>query len=251
MRLDRYLSQSGERSRSESARLLRAGLVRVNGQTVRDGGFQVGERDEVLLRDAPVEDSRFLYLMLNKPAGLLTASRDSRAGTVMELLPEGLSRRKVAPVGRLDKDTTGLLLLTNDGALAHQLLSPKRHVWKRYAATVEGRLAESACVAFEAGVPLADFTALPARLTILRAEDEYSQALAEVREGKYHQVKRMFLSVGHPVVTLCRVAFGPLLLPEDLLPGAYRALTETELFQLRQSVAPETLRGAEEKERHG
>ena len=140
MRLDRYLAQSGERTRSEAARLLRSGTVRVNGEPVRDGGFHLKPDDRVELMGQAVEEKRYQYLMLHKPAGLLTAARDSRAPTVMQLLPESCARRKVLPVGRLDKDTTGLLLFTNDGELAHRLLSPKRHVWKTYEATVTGRL---------------------------------------------------------------------------------------------------------------
>ena len=136
MRLDRYLAQSGERTRSEAARLLRSGAVRVNGEPVRDGGLHLKPDDRVELMGQAVEEKRYQYLMLHKPAGLLTAARDSRAPTVMQLLPESCARRKVLPVGRLDKDTTGLLLFTNDGELAHRLLSPKRHVWKTYEATV-------------------------------------------------------------------------------------------------------------------
>ncbi len=158
MRLDRYLAQSGERTRSEAARLLRSGAVRVNGEPVRDGGFHLKPNDRVELMGQTVEEKRFQYLMLHKPAGLLTAARDSRAPTVMQLLPESCARRKVLPVGRLDKDTTGLLLLTNDGELAHRLLSPKRHVWKTYEAAVTGRLTAADSQAFERGIVLSDLS---------------------------------------------------------------------------------------------
>lgn len=233
MRLDKYLAQSGERTRREAGKALRAGKASVNGQTVKDGAYQLKPGDEVRLDGVPVADNPYFYVMLHKPAGLLTAARDSRAATVMTLLPENLIRRKVLPVGRLDKDTTGLLLLTNDGELAHRLLSPKRHVWKQYRATVAGALTAEDQAAFEAGVPLKDFTALPAKLTILAAGEAESTALVTVREGKYHQVKRMLGARGHEVLALCRLSFGSLLLPSDLPLGAYRMLSDKELEALQ------------------
>ena len=183
--------------------------------------------------------------MLHKPAGLLTAARDSRAPTVMQLLPESCARRKVLPVGRLDKDTTGLLLLTNDGELAHRLLSPKRHVWKTYEAAVTGRLTAADSQAFERGIVLSDFTALPARMEILSAGEDESRARVQVREGKFHQIKRMFGALGHEVTALSRLTFGALSLPEELPPGQYRELTEEELAALRQEAG---LAGPEEPE---
>ena len=245
MRLDRYLAQSGERTRSEAARLLRSGAVRVNGEPGRDGGFHLKPNDRVELMGQTVEEKRFQYLMLHKPAGLLTAARDSRAPTVMQLLPESCARRKVLPVGRLDKDTTGLLLLTNDGELAHRLLSPKRHVWKTYEAAVTGRLTAADSQAFERGIVLSDFTALPARMEILSAGEDESRARVQVREGKFHQIKRMFGALGHEVTALSRLTFGALSLPEELPPSQYRELTEEELAALRQEAG---LAGPEEPE---
>ena len=235
-RLDKYLAQSGERTRSEAVRAVRAGQVKVNGLIVRDPAVKVGEGDEVLLCGQPVGDDALQYFLLHKPSGVLTAARDNHAQTVMDLVPEALSRRKVLPVGRLDKDTTGLLLLTNDGALAHSLLNPKRHVWKRYVATVEGRLNEEDAAAFEAGIVLSDFTAMPARLRILSADERQSVAEAEVREGKYHQVKRMFASRGHEVIHLHRASFGPLELPQDLPEGEIRRLAPEQVEALRKAV---------------
>lgn len=234
-RLDKYLAQSGEYTRAEATRLIKSGQVKLNGQTARDGGAHVNDGDQVCLSGVTVEDSRCQYYMLHKPAGVLTAARDRHAPTVMELVPDSLTRRKVLPVGRLDKDTTGLLLLTNDGVLAHRLLSPKRHVWKRYIATVTGTLDPSDVEAFEQGVPLSDFTAMPAGLRLLSCGAEESRAEVELREGKFHQVKRMFLARGHEVTALHRVAFGPLLLDDELPVGAYRPLTDQELALLRQS----------------
>ena len=236
VRLDKYLAQSGERTRSEAVKAIRSGLVHVNGVPVRDPSSKVQDGDEVLLSGQPVGDDSLQYFLFHKPAGVLTAARDSRAETVMDLVPEALSRRKVLPVGRLDKDTTGLLILTNDGALAHSLLDPKRHVWKRYIAQVEGRLDEADVKAFREGIELKDFTARPAQLRILEAQDDASVAEVEVREGKFHQVKRMFGARGHEVTALHRAAFGPIVLPEELKQGDIRRLTEEELRLLRQAI---------------
>ena len=230
MRLERYLAQSGERTRSEAARLLRSGAVRVNGEPVRDGGFHLKPDDRVELMGQAVEEKRYQYLMLHKPAGLLTAARDSRAPTVMQLLPESCARRKVLPVGRLDKDTEGLLLLTNDGGLAHRLLSPAHHVNKVYYVEVDGQLDQEDRAVFRRGLVLRDGTVcLPAELTVL---DPPSQGLITLEEGKYHQVKRMLAARGKPVTYLKRLSMGPITLDPDLPLGAWRPLNRGELGQL-------------------
>lgn len=231
MRLDKYLALSGERTRSEATRLLKAGAVEVNCAIVRDGAFHISETDDVRLYGQPVNDQSMQYLMLHKPAGILTAARDSRAATVMDLLPERYARRKVLPVGRLDKDTTGLLLMTNDGELAHRLLSPKRHVVKTYLATVTGRLDEDDVTAFQEGIDLSDFVSMPAGLTILTAGADESTAMVELKEGKFHQVKRMFSARGHEVTALHRPSFGPLALG-DLPQSESRELTQDEIAAL-------------------
>lgn len=236
VRLDKFLSQSGERSRSEAVKAVRAGQVRVNGMPVRDPATKINETDVVTLAGEVVGDDAMQYYLFYKPSGVLTAARDSRAETVMDLLPEALSRRKVLPVGRLDKDTTGLLLLTNDGVLAHSLLDPKRHVWKRYIATVEGRLDEEDVQAFAEGIPLKDFTAKPAQLRILEAGKSQSRAEVEVREGKFHQVKRMFGARGHEVTALHRASFGPLTIPEGMQVGEHIRLSEKQVEMLRSAV---------------
>ena len=236
VRLDKFLSQSGERSRSEAVKAVRGGQVRVNGVPVRDPATKINETDVVTLAGETVGDDTMQYYLFYKPSGVLTAARDSRAETVMDLLPEALSRRKVLPVGRLDKDTTGLLLLTNDGVLAHSLLDPKRHVWKRYIATVEGRLDEKDVQAFAEGIPLKDFTAKPAQLRILEAGESQSCAEVEVREGKFHQVKRMFGARGHEVTALHRASFGPLTIPEGMQVGEHIRLTEEQVELLRRAV---------------
>ncbi len=245
MRLDKYLSQSGERSRSEAGKLIRSGAVRVDGQVALRPETQVKETSVVTLSGQTIGDSSQQYYLLHKPAGILTAARDSRARTVMDLVPENLLKRKVLPVGRLDKDTTGLLLLTNDGELAHRLLSPNRHVWKKYRATVTGRLTEADVEAFAGGLQLSDFVAKSARLTIVESGDEQSVGLVEVREGKFHQVKRMFAATGHEVTALHRSTFGPLTLPDDLPEGQYRPLTAEEIQALRKSVETRKQDGGE------
>ena len=236
VRLDKFLSQSGERSRSEAVKAVRAGQVRVNGTPVRDPAAKINETDTVTLAGEVIGDDAMQYYLFYKPSGVLTAARDSRAQTVMDLLPKALSRRKVLPVGRLDKDTTGLLLLTNDGVLAHSLLDPKRHGWKRYIATGEGRLDEADVQAFADGIPLKDFTAKPAQLRILEAGESRSRAEVEVREGKFHQVKRMFGARGHEVTALHRASFGPLTIPEGMQEGEHIRLTEEQVELLRRAV---------------
>lgn len=232
LRLDKLLSQSGERTRSEAGRLIRSGVVTVDGVAQRDPAAKVDATfAQVRLQGLPIQDEPYQYILLHKPGGVLTAARDARAQTVMDLLPEAFRRRDVLPVGRLDKDTTGLLLLTNDGDLAHRLLSPKRHVWKEYIATVDGPLDAADAAAFAAGMTLSDFTALPATLTVLRSSPTESLALVSLREGKFHQVKRMFEARGREVRALHRQAFGPLRL--DVPEGGYRPLTSQELAALR------------------
>ena len=231
MRLDKLLSNLGVASRAECRRLLRAGRVRVAGECWRDGAQNVPEGAEICMDGVPLDTRTVRHLMLNKPAGVLTTTEDGKQATVMELLPALYRACGCMPVGRLDKDTTGLLLLTTDGTLAHRLIAPERHVDKVYEAEVEGALEEADIAAFAQGIPLKDFTALPARLEILGP----GRGRVTVREGKYHQVKRMFGARGKPVLRLHRTAFGPLALDAGLAPGKYRELTEKEIAALYQA----------------
>ena len=228
MRLDRLLSQLGVASRSECRGLLRAGRVRVNGEAAKGGAVSVSENAQVTLDGKPLDTRLTRSVMLHKPAGVLTAKEDTRQQTVMDLLPKVYASLGCMPVGRLDKDTTGLLLLTTDGELAHRLISPARHVDKVYEALVEGTLLQADADAFAAGLSLGDFTALPAKLEILAPD----RGRVTVQEGKFHQVKRMFGAVGKPVKQLHRLRFGPLLLDETLTPGEYRELKEEEIAAL-------------------
>ena len=232
MRLDRWLATLSVGSRSEVKQWIRGGQAAVNGRIILDPALSFEtEQDRLVLNGKDLDGRVVRHVMLYKPAGILTAARDARQPTVMDLLPPVYRGIGCMPVGRLDKDTTGLLLLTCDGELNHRLLSPGRHVEKRYRALVEGELEEKDVEAFAAGMDLGDFTAQPAKLTILRP------SLAEViiAEGKFHQVKRMFAAVGHEVLELHRCAFGPLELDPALQEGQWRELTAEEEKALREA----------------
>ena len=239
MRLDRWLVTLGVGSRSEVQRMLRRGAVTVNGLPVTDPAFSCDpDACALKLHGAPVDGRLVRHVMLHKPAGLLTAARDKKQPTVMDLLPPVYAAIGCMPVGRLDKDTTGLLLLTCDGEMNHRLLAPGRHVDKTYLAEVDGPLTEAEVRAFAQGLTLSDFTAAPAQLEIL-SSGESSLARVTVHEGKFHQVKRMFSAVGREVTQLHRERFGSLRLDEALAPGAWRELTEEELRALRQDAQME------------
>ena len=228
MRLDRLLTTLAVGSRSQVKTMLRAGRVTVNGQVVRSADAHVQPGDRLTLDQQPLDAHTTRHVLLNKPCGVLTATRDSKQPTVLDLLPPAYRACGCMPVGRLDKDTSGLLLLTTDGELAHRLLSPKRHVWKCYEATVDGPLNAQDAAAFAAGLELSDFTALPAELEILRSSPQEAVAQVRVREGKFHQVRRMFAAVGNHVVDLHRERIGGLALPSDLEPGQHRILPAAE-----------------------
>ena len=231
-RLDKILASTGRWSRREVKELVRAGRVTVNGTAARSPEEKYRREDLTLLVDGQsVLCERYTYLMLHKPAGLVSATEDPRQATVLDLLPEHLRKIGLFPAGRLDRDTEGLLLLTNDGALAHDLLSPRKHVDKTYFVRVEGRLDQSDAEAFQSGMTLGDgLVCLPAGLALLEAPDE---ALVTLREGKYHQIKRMLAARGKPVRYLKRLTMGPLALDQTLEKGQWRPLEEEELTQLR------------------
>lgn len=236
MRLDKYLAVAAGLSRSQARDAIRAGRVTVDSQAAKTADLKVGEAVSVLLDGRAVAARSGMHLMLYKPTGILTAARDSRVKTVMDLLPEYAKRCNCMPVGRLDKDSEGLLLLTTDGELAHRLLAPRRGIVKTYEAVVEGELGEKDVDAFRDGIRLSDFTALSAQLRILRAGGETSLAQADLSEGKHRQVRRMFGSLGHEVLNLKRLRFGPIALDPALQPGQSRELTETEMDLLRKAV---------------
>ena len=231
MRLDKAISMAGY-SRSEAKELISRGRIRVNGEAVRNAGLNV-QPDQITLDGLPLEIDTEIYLMIHKPAGVVTATEDKFLPTVVSLLPDNLQRRKIGPVGRLDRDVTGLVILTTDGQLAHRLISPKWKAEKLYRAECEGRLTEEDVAAFAAGLELSDFTARPAKLEILSAGEESSIADVILTEGKFHQVKRMFAAVGHPLTGLSRLRIGCVALDESLSPGQYRKLTEEEIAGLK------------------
>jgi len=236
IRLDRLLAESGFGTRSQVKRLIKKGHVTVNGEIVKTPGFTVDtDRDEVLVDGEPAVFEENYYIMLNKPAGYVTSTKD-RALTVMELVSDIPRFEKLFPVGRLDKDAEGLLLLTTDGELAHRLTHPKWKVPKTYYVVVEGKLKEEELKPIREGMKFKDFEAMPAKVRIISSSSSSSEAEITIKEGKYHQVKRMFDRIGHPVRYLKRIRFGNLELGQ-LPPGEYRHLTDEELSLLRKSVS--------------
>ena len=234
-RLDKVIAAMGEKSRREVKELARQGRILVDGAAVLSPDVKVDPATSQIVVDGAVLGyARHTYLLLHKPAGLLTATEDPRQETVMDLLPPAYRKRGLAPVGRLDKDTEGLLLLTDDGELNHRLTSPKYHVEKTYYARVEGDLSEKDVEAFAAGISLKDFTCLPAKLELLSP----SECKVSVGEGKFHQVKRMLASRGAPVIYLKRLTMGPLRLDDGLPAGSFRELTEAEAEALRRCCKP-------------
>ena len=231
-RLDKVISATGKKSRREVKDMVRQGRILVDGKIAAAADMKVDPLlAEILLDGEPLCYEKFTYIMLHKPAGVLSAVEDRKQKTVLDLLPPELQKRGLSPVGRLDKDTEGLLLLTNDGELTHKLLSPKYHVDKVYYAKVDGCLERADIEAFAAGMTLGDgLECLPAGLEILSD----SEALVTLHEGKFHQVKRMLAARGKPVLYLKRLRMGPLYLDENLPCGAYRPLHEEEIKSLRE-----------------
>ncbi|MBS4462331.1 rRNA pseudouridine synthase [Aerococcaceae bacterium zg-B36] len=236
MRLDKFLAHTGFGSRKEVKQLLSKGWITVNDSVVKKV-ISINEQTDVVKVDGEIiHYEAFSYLLLNKPEGIISATEDDYHETVIDWIGPEFAHLKLFPVGRLDIDTTGLLLLTNNGQLSHQLLSPKRHVSKRYYAEIDGIVTEEMVVKFAKGLNLGDFTTLPAKLEVLYVNPQTNQSRIEVeiQEGKFHQVKRMFEKVGCTVVRLHRLSMGPLILPEDLAVGEFRQLNEQE----RQSLEP-------------
>lgn len=234
-RLDRVLAHMGFGTRREIKKLVKEGRVKVNGESARDPGVHVLPAiDHIEVDGEPVKYREFIYLMMNKPRGFLSATEDRFAEVVVDLLSPEYRAFHPFPVGRLDKDAEGLLLLTNDGELAHRLLSPKKRVPKTYFAVVCGEVTKADGEAFRRGITLDDgYRTMPADLKVISSGPE-SRVEVTVYEGKYHQVKRMFKALGKEVVYLKRVAMGPLVLDELLRPGEYRELTEVEIDGLRE-----------------
>lgn len=233
MRIDKVLSNLGYGSRKDVKKLLKDGAVKVNDVLIRDAKQHVDpEKDVLTLNGEQIQYREFIYLMMNKPPGVISATEDKHDQTVIDLLEVDDLVFEPFPVGRLDKDTEGFLLITNDGQLAHRLLSPKKHVPKTYFAVIEGEVTEADIEAFKKGVTLDDgYTTKPGELVILKS-GLMSDIELTITEGKFHQVKRMFQAVGKRVVYLKRQSMGPLALDETLELGEYRELTDEELDML-------------------
>ena len=239
MRLDKYLVACAVGSRTEVKNFLKAGRVTVNGKKEKSAKLQINEdTDEIYFDGQKLDYEEFVYYMMNKPQGVISATEDPKHKTVLDLLDDLARSKEVFPVGRLDIDTHGLLLLTNDGKLAHALLSPKRHVEKTYLALVKGMMTNADVETFAQGIPLKDFTCQPAKLALVSVDTEKHQSLVRVTiaEGKLHQVKRMVAYCGKEVVDLQRLTMGTLTLDEDLKRGEWRRLSKEELEGLLESI---------------
>ncbi|WP_342555326.1 pseudouridine synthase [Paenibacillus sp. FSL R7-0652] len=239
-RLDKILSHMGVGTRSELKKMVKQGRIYVDGRAVKDSGIQVNPENQIIEADGErIIYREMIYLMLHKPPGVVSATEDARDKTVLDLLRREDRIFQPFPVGRLDKDTEGLLILTNDGSLAHDLLSPRKHVPKTYEANVLGRVDEEDVKRFAAGVRLDDgYETMPAELTVLGYDETEAGTVSRIslviHEGKFHQVKRMFQAVDKRVIYLKRAAMGELKLPSDLAMGSYRELTAAELTCLQQ-----------------
>ncbi|MBC6175842.1 rRNA pseudouridine synthase [Listeria welshimeri] len=231
MRLDKLLSHTGFGSRKEVKPLLKSGAVVVNGTIQKDSKMQVNpDKDEITVHGTPVVYQEFVYFMLHKPQNVVSATEDNVSETVIDLLAQEDILTNSFPVGRLDKDTEGLLIITNDGTLAHNLLSPKKHIDKTYYAKIDGEVLLEDVKAFAEGIALEDgYICKPARLEIINP----NEIKVTIQEGKFHQVKRMFAARGKTVSYLKRISMGQLQLDESLELGEYRPLTETELAILQ------------------
>lgn len=229
IRLDKYLADMQVGTRSEVKKMIRAGKVQLNGHICKNADEKFDpEQSEVVADHVQVGYAAYEYFMLNKPKGCVSATEDSRYPTVLDYITEH-KRKDLFPVGRLDLDTEGLLLITNDGALAHDLLSPSKHIPKTYEATIDGIVTDADVELFANGVDIGEKKLTkPAKLVIIKA-NVISHVQITICEGKYHQIKRMFETVGKPVLELKRISMGSLMLDEQLEPGAYRALTDEEI----------------------
>lgn len=230
MRLDKFLCDTAGLTRTEAKNAVKKGQIAVNGQVQKTADFKVKETtDTVTFQGKPLSYAAFHYYMLHKPAGVITATEDKKESTVMDILREE-KVKNLFPVGRLDKDTEGLLLITDDGELAHNLLSPKKHVDKEYLVKVRDSISEDDCRKLSEGVDIGDEKpTAPAKVERV-AEKEI---LLTIREGRFHQVKRMLQAVGNEVLYLKRLSMGSLRLPKDLEKGAYRPLSEDEIYKIK------------------
>lgn len=227
MRLDKYLANANLGSRKEVNKLIKKGDIIVNGTVIKNPKTDVTYDDSIVYIDIPIVLEEFIYFMMNKPDGVISSTEEGPTATVVELINHP-QQGELFPVGRLDKDTVGLLFITNDGKLAHQLLSPKNEYYKTYHCTLRDAVSEADIVKLEAGIELKDFTTKPAKAKLLSS----NEVSLSITEGKFHQVKRMFIALGNEVVKLKRTHFATLELDETLNEGEYRKLTAEEIKNL-------------------
>lgn len=232
-RIDKFLANAGAGTRSEVKKYIKSDRIQVNGTVIRSSDFKIDEeKDDITFDGKSIRYEKYEYHMLHKPKGCVTATEDKHDKTVLDYIQSDRKNR-LFPVGRLDKDTEGLLLITDDGELSHSLLSPKKHVDKIYFATVKGILSEDAKERFETGLDIGDEKpTLPAFLEILIEREAESDVLVTIKEGRFHQIKRMFLAIGSEVLYLKRLSMGPLVLDETLPAGESRKLTEEEIKKI-------------------
>ena len=235
-RLDKLIASQGLLSRNDVKTMVKRGEVSVNGAIVKDSSIKVSYEDDIKIKGESLSQTEYVYIMLNKPKGVVSASEDKRDKTVVDILPDELKRKNLFPAGRLDKDTTGFSLITDDGDFAHRILSPSRHVDKTYIATVSDKIDfAKAKKAFSDGVVLGDGTVLLSAQLELIEENENQVFKVVIKEGKYHQIKRMFASLGTTVIELKRIAIGGLALDFSLKEGEARVITEEELEMIEKS----------------
>ena len=235
-RLDKLIASQGLLSRNDVKTMVKKGEVSVNGAIVKDSSIKVSYEDDIKIKGESLSQTEYVYIMLNKPKGVVSASEDKRDKTVVDILPDELKRKNLFPAGRLDKDTTGFSLITDDGDFAHRILSPARHVDKTYIATVSDKIDfAKAKKAFSDGVVLGDGTVLLSAQLELIEEKENQIFKVVIKEGKYHQIKRMFASLGTTVIELKRIAIGGLALDFSLKEGEARVITEEELEMIEKS----------------
>lgn len=231
-RIDKIISVASGVSRADARALIKKGLVSVNGAVIKDIGFKADEKNDIICsRGEKLCYSKFVYIMMNKPKGVISASEGGKEKTVVDILPDSMKRRNLFPAGRLDKDTTGFVLITDDGDFAHKILSPKNHIPKTYIAELDKPFDDTVASAFEQGVALKDDLCMPAKISAV--DGDYTKALVIIKQGMYHQIKRMFGKFGITVTGLTRIKMGRLALDETLQPGGCRYITPDELEQIK------------------
>lgn len=231
-RIDKIISVASGVSRADARALIKKGLVSVNGAVVKGIGFKADEKNDIICsRGEKLCYSKYVYIMMNKPKGVISASEGGKEKTVVDILPDSMKRKNLFPAGRLDKDTTGFVLITDDGDFAHKILSPKNHIPKTYIAQLDKPFDDTVASAFEQGVALKDDLCMPAKISAV--DGDYTKALVIIKQGMYHQIKRMFGKFGITVTGLTRIKMGRLALDETLQPGGCRYITPDELEQIK------------------